>query len=64
MKISLKKLLLILAVTINLVWAADNMNGMDMSNMDMSNMKGMSSSAHAKMKAQNKKNASNTAAQK
>lgn len=58
------KLLMILAGTISLAWASDNMNGMDMSNMDMSNMKGMSSSAHAKMKHNSKKSASNAASQK
>lgn len=61
---SFKKLIIILAGTISLAWAADNMNGMDMSNMDMSNMKGMSSSAHAKMKHNSKKSASNAASQK
>lgn len=61
---SFKKLLLILAGTIGLAWASDNMNGMDMSNMDMSNMKGMSSSAHAKMKHNSKKSASSAAFQK
>ena len=61
---SLKKLLIILAGTTGLAWAADNMNGMDMNNMDMSNMKGMSSSTHAKMKHNNKKSASSAASQK
>lgn len=64
MKNLLKKSLLIMISVTSLAWASDNMNGMDMSNMNMSNMKGMSSSAHAKMKKHIKKSASNTVQQK